>query len=245
MQGTHHRPIEDYALIGDMQTAALVSRDGSIDWLCLPRFDSDAVFAALLGDKSNGQWQLNPTAEEGPPARRPQVERSYLPDTLVLTTQWRAASGSVRVIDFMPPQPASPVLIRMVEGLTGAVEMECVIRLRFGYGRVVPWVRRINGVLRGVVGPDAVWLATPVRLTGRDLMHRGSFVVRAGERVPFVLTWLPSHVDDPPPELDAVELLGQTVDFWTDWAAHCTYQGQHRDAVVRSLITIKALTYRP
>ena len=245
MPDTDHPPIEDYALIGDMHTAAMVSRDGSIDWLCLPRFDSDAVFAALLGDEHNGQWRLNPTVAEGPPARMPEVEHSYLPDTLVLTTRWQAAGGSVEVTDFMPPRLASPVLVRLVEGLTGAVEMESVLLLRFGYGGVVPWVRRIGGVLCAVAGPDAVWLDTPVRLTGRDLAHRGSFVVRAGERVQFVLTWLPSHVDGPPPDLDAAELLARTRDFWKDWAARCTYQGRYRDAVVRSLITIKALAYEP
>src|SRR5215469_7890963 len=148
MPHTGHPPIEDYALIGDMQTAALVSREGSIDWLCVPRFDSDAVFAALLGDAQNGQWRLNPTAAEGPPARSPSVERGYQRDTLILTTRWQVAGGTVEVTDFMPPRDAAaPALVRIVTGLTGAVEMETVLRLRFGYGRVVPWVRRIGDAI--------------------------------------------------------------------------------------------------
>ena len=238
--------IEDYALIGDMQSAAMVSRDGSVDWLCLPRFDSDAVFAAMLGDKLNGQWRLNPTAEEGPRSRAGRVERSYVRDTLILQTEWTTAGGTVRVLDFMPPRDDSPpVLIRIVEGVSGAVEMECVLRIRFGYGRIVPWVRRIEHAVSAVAGPDSVWLRSPVKMVGRDLAHRASFVVRAGDRVPFVLTWSPSHQEEPPPEIDASAALEQTKDFWTRWVSKCSYQGTYRDAVVRSLITIKALTYQP
>lgn len=246
-QASHvHPPIEDYALIGDMQTAALVSREGAIDWLCLPRFDSDAVFAAMLGDKLNGQWRLNPTAEEGPRARAGRVERHYQKDTLILQTQWTTVGGTVRVIDFMPPRSdSSPVLVRIVEGVAGAVEMECVLRLRFGYGRIVPWVRRMDQAVWAVAGPDSVWIRTPVKLIGHGLAHRASFVVRAGERVPFVMTWMPSHLEHPPPVIDADEALAQTSDFWADWVSRCSYQGKYRDAVVRSLITIKALTYEP
>ena len=239
-------PIEDYALIGDMQSAALVSREGSIDWLCLPRFDSDAVFAAMLGDGQNGRWVLNPAAAEGPPSRAGTVERRYRRDTLILETLWTTAGGTVRVIDFMPPRgDDTPVLVRIVEGVTGAVEMESTITLRFGYGRVVPWVRRIEHAVCAVAGPDSVWIRTPVRLIGHDMAHHADFVVRAGERVPFVLTWQPSHVPGPPPATDADEALAQTAGFWADWVARCSYQGRYRDAVVRSLITIKALTYEP
>jgi GH15 family glucan-1,4-alpha-glucosidase len=239
-------PIEDYALIGDMQSAAMVTREGSVDWLCLPRFDSDAVFAAMLGDKMNGQWRLNPTASDGPRSRAGRVQRSYVKDTLILQTDWSTMSGTVRVLDFMPPRDDSPpVLIRIVEGVSGTVEMECVLRLRFGYGRVVPWVRRMSQTVWAVAGPDSVWLRTPVKLVGQDLAHRASFVVQAGERVPFVLTWSPSHIEQPPPEIDAEASLAQTTDFWTQWVSKCSYQGTYRDAVVRSLITIKALTYQP
>ncbi len=239
-------PIEDYALIGDMQSAALVSREGSIDWLCLPRFDSDAVFAAMLGDGQNGRWGLNPAAAAGPPSRAGILERRYRPDTLILETRWTTAGGTVRVTDFMPPRgDDTPVLVRIVEGVTGAVEMESTIALRFGYGRVVPWVRRIEHVVCAVAGPDSVWITTPVRLVGHEMAHHADFVVRAGERVPFVLTWLPSHVPGPPPATDADEALAQTAGFWADWVARCSYQGRYRDAVVRSLITIKALTYEP
>jgi len=239
-------PIEDYALIGDMQSAALVSREGSIDWLCLPRFDSDAVFAAMLGDGQNGRWGLNPAAAAGPPSRAGTLERRYRPDTLILETRWTTAGGTVRVTDFMPPRgDDTPVLVRIVEGVTGAVEMESTIALRFGYGRVVPWVRRIEHVVCAVAGPDSVWITTPVRLVGHEMAHHADFVVRAGERVPFVLTWLPSHVPGPPPATDADEALAQTAGFWADWVARCSYQGRYRDAVVRSLITIKALTYEP
>jgi GH15 family glucan-1,4-alpha-glucosidase len=239
-------PIEDYAMIGDMQSAAMVSRDGAIDWLCLPRFDSDAVFAALLGDKSNGQWRLNPTAQEGPRSRAGQVSRRYRKDTLILETDWQTIGGTVRVIDFMPPRSDSaPALVRIVEGVSGAVEMECVLRLRFGYGRIVPWVRRVDGAVWAAAGPDSIWIRTPVKLVGHELAHRASFVVRAGERVPFVLSWSPSQQDDPPPAVDADEALSDASEFWIDWASRCSYHGKYRDAVVRSLITIKALTYEP
>src|SRR5215470_19393098 len=239
-------PIEDYALIGDMQSAALVSRHGSIDWLCLPRFDSEAVFAALVGTGQNGHWRLNPAAAEGPPSREGTVTRRYRPDTLILETQWTTSSGTVNVIDFMPPRGRdTPMLVRIVEGLAGAVEMESTIAMRFGYGQIVPWVRRVMGMVSAVAGPDSLWLNTPVRLVGRDLAHRSDFVVRAGDRVPFVLTWQPSHFSEPPPATDADEALAQTARFWTDWVARCSYHGRYRDAVVRSLITIKALTYEP
>jgi GH15 family glucan-1,4-alpha-glucosidase len=245
--GAHVYPlIEDYALIGDMQSAALVSREGSIDWLCLPRFDSDAVFAAMVGESRNGHWRLNPAAQEGPPSRAGQVERRYLQDTLILETTWTTAGGVVKVLDFMPERgDDTPVLIRIVEGVRGAVEMESTIKLRFGYGKVVPWVRRTGDAISAVAGPDSIWIRTPVKLVGHEMAHHADFVVRAGERMPFVLTWQPSHLPDPPPVADADECLDQTIAFWTDWVSRCTYRGKYRDAVVRSLITIKALTYDP
>jgi GH15 family glucan-1,4-alpha-glucosidase len=237
--------IEDYALIGDMQTAALIGRDGSADWLCLPRFDSPACFAALLGDQRNGHWLIAPTASQGPPSRRGEVSRRYQGDTLILQTEWRTAGGTVRLTDFMPPRAGqAPAFVRIVDCLDGAVEMECVLRLRFGYGKVVPWVRRSDGAVLAVAGPDSVWLRTPVRLTGRELAHEGSFTVRAGDRVPFVLCWQESHLPEPE-HLDAAAALAATAQFWADWAAGCSYRGKYADAVIRSLITLKALTYAP
>jgi GH15 family glucan-1,4-alpha-glucosidase len=234
--------IEDYALIGDMQTAALVSRDGSVDWLCLPRFDSAACFAALLGTAEHGYWRISPTAAGGRPAR---AARRYQGETLILETEWAGPAGRIRVTDFMPPRDGQPpALVRLVEGLDGSVEMECEFRVRFGYGQVVPWMRRSNGQLLGVAGPDALWLDTPVALTGRNLRHQATFTVRAGERVPFTLTWLPSHRGAPEP-LDPHRALTATQQFWADWVSRCTYHGRYRDAVVRSLITLKALTYAP
>ena len=232
-------PIEDYALIGDLHTAALISRHGSVDWLCLPRFDSDAVFAALLGDASHGYWRLSP-AEPG------EVTRGYLGNTLILTTRWRTESGTVQVTDFMPPRgDAAPALVRIVEGIDGSVDMECAISMRFGYGKIVPWVRRIDGSTHAIAGPDSVWIDTPVRLAGHDRSHRASFTVRGGERVPFVLTWQPSHTRAKPPVVDPGATHDHTKAFWDQWAARCPFDGPHADAVIRSLITVKALTYAP
>jgi GH15 family glucan-1,4-alpha-glucosidase len=237
--------IEDYALIGDMHTAALVGRDGSIDWLCVPRFDSPACLAAMLGDSSNGVWRISPTSADGPPSRRGEVTRRYQGPTLILETEWQAVGGTVKVIDFMPPrQDEAPVLIRIVAGVTGAVQMECVWRLRFDYGKVLPWVRRIDHAIVAIAGPNSVWLRTPVKLIGHDMAHQASFTVRAGDRVPFVFSWTPSHLGAPP-EVDAFEALDATRRFWTGWAAKCSYQGGYSDAVTRSLITLKALTYAP
>jgi GH15 family glucan-1,4-alpha-glucosidase len=239
--------IEDYALIGDMQSAALIDRQGCVDWLCLPRFDSDACFAALLGDERHGQWRISPTAAQGPEPRRGEVSRRYEDGTLILRTRWHTIGGVVDVIDFMPPRDGEqPVLVRIVEGVQGAVEMECALRVRFGYGKVLPWMRRVDHCLSAVAGPDAVWLRTPVKLTGKSMRHEGAFTVRAGEQVPFVLSWMPSHAG--PPQLgyeQAGELLERTRSFWTDWSAGCTYQGEYAEAVLRSLITLKALTYAP
>ncbi|MGI5487444.1 glycoside hydrolase family 15 protein [Microtetraspora malaysiensis] len=246
--------IEDYALIGDMQSAALVGRNGSIDWLCLPRFDSPACFAALLGDASNGRWKLAPASAFGangsggrgggsepePMATR----RSYRDETLILETVWETPTGAVKVIDFMPPRQANPDLVRIVEGLSGSVEMATDIRIRFDYGRIVPWVRRVDGHLLAVGGPDSVWLRSAVPLKGGDYRHTGTFTVSAGDRVPFVFTWHPSHLDGPE-RIDAFEQLTETEQLWKEWVSLCDYKGRWREAVVRSLITLKALTYSP
>jgi len=230
--------IEDYALIGDMQSAALIGRDGSVDWLCLPRFDSPACFASLLGNESHGLWRIAPAGQA-------EVSRCYQGETLILETTWRTATGSARVIDFMPPRDsAPPVLIRLVEGVEGSVDMECVLRIRFGYGQIVPWVRRLETQIAAIAGPDSLWLTTPVALAGRDLAHTATFTVTGGERVPFVLGWLPSHQQQHDP-VDAPQALADTRRFWQNWSARCTYRGPHREAVIRSLITLKALTYAP
>src|SRR5580704_7679670 len=228
-----------------MQTAALVGRDGSVDWLCLPRFDSDACFAALLGDEHNGSWRVCPTVSDGPVDRRGEVRRQYQGDSLILETTWHTMSGTVRVTDFMPPRDhATPVLVRIVEGVEGTVEMESILRLRFGYGKVVPWVMRSGNNLRAIAGPDSVCFHSPVGFVGQNLAHQATFDVKAGDRVPFVLAWKESHLPADPC-IDADEALAVTQAFWSDWAAACTYKGPYRDAVMRSLITLKALTYTP
>ncbi|MCP9212752.1 glycoside hydrolase family 15 protein [Streptomyces sp. NEAU-Y11] len=234
-----HR-IDDYALIGDHQTAALVGRDGSIDWLCLPRFDSPACFAALLGDQDNGHWRLAPR-DAGDCTRR-----SYIEDSLVLETVWETASGTVKVIDFMPQRDRAPDVVRIVEGVSGSVEMRGVLRLRFDYGHVIPWMRRDDGHRIAVAGPDSVWLRSEpeVHTYGKDFSTRSEFTVSAGEKVAFVLTWHPSH--EPRPRLiDPHDALRASLEDWRTWAARCTYRGPYRDAVMRSLVTLKALTYAP
>ncbi|MFF1626866.1 glycoside hydrolase family 15 protein [Streptomyces sp. NPDC058272] len=234
------RRIEDYALIGDEQTAALVGRDGSIDWLCLPRFDSGACFAALLGDDDNGHWRLAPKGA-GLCTRR-----AYRPDTLVLDTEWDTDEGSVRVTDLMPQRDRAPELVRIVEGLSGRVTVRGMLRLRFDYGSVVPWMRRADGHRVAIAGPDSVWVRSepPVHTWGQDFRTYSEFTVEAGDRVAFVLTWHPSH-EPRPPLCDPFEALRSSVEDWQAWAAHCRYDGPYRDIVVRSLITLKALTYRP
>ncbi len=230
--------IEDYALIGDLQTAALVGLDGSIDWLCLPRFDSGACFAALLGDESNGRWRLAPVG--GGSATR----RSYRPGTLVVETLWESGSGSVRVTDFMPVRGTAPDVVRIVEGLTGSVEMRSELVLRLDYGHVVPWVRHTDGQLAAVAGPDALWLRTPVPVHGEDELSTAQFRVGAGERVPFVLTWQASHLPAPQP-VDPERALAETSDFWTEWSSRAQLPDRWAEPVLRSLITLKALSYSP
>jgi GH15 family glucan-1,4-alpha-glucosidase len=232
-------PLEDYALIGDNHTAALVGRDGSIDWLCLPRFDSGACFAALLGTPQHGRWLIAPTES----VRR--TRRRYRPGTLVLETEFETSGGTVRLVDCMVQRNGNPGVIRVVEGVRGRVRMCLELVLRFDYGSIVPWVRRMaDGSVTAIAGPDAVCLRTPVTLRGEKLTTVGEFAASAGERIPFALAWYPS-TDDPPAATDAVRALEQTEAWWREWSGRCTYDGPWRDAVVRSLITLKALAYAP
>ena len=236
--------IEDYALIGDMQTAALVSRDGSADWLCLPRFDSHAIFAALLGTEEHGFWRLgpaHPTGSSPPPATR----RRYRGESLILESEWDTPHGTVRVTDFMPPRGNhAPQLVRIIEGVSGRVPMRSTLRMRFSYGWVVPWVHKVDGRTVAVAGPDSVWLDADVDTYGEDLTTYSDFTVQPGDRIAMALSWQASH-REPPPVTDAAEALQITEDFWSDWVGHCTHHGPYREAVVRSLITLKALTYAP
>jgi GH15 family glucan-1,4-alpha-glucosidase len=231
-------PIEDYALIGDTHTAGLVSREGSIDWLCLPRFDSPACFAALLGDRSNGRWLLAPAG----PVR--EVRRRYQGDTLVLETEHHTDDGVVRVVDFMPPRQWDPDVARVVEGVRGRVPMRMELTIRFDYGSIVPWVRNVDGALHAVAGPDSVWLRTPVPVRGENWTSVADFTVAEGERVPFMLTWNASH-RPAPRRIDPIRALGDTEAWWGEWASHVDYHGGWQDAVIRSLLTLKALTYAP
>ncbi|MGW2281805.1 glycoside hydrolase family 15 protein [Streptomyces sp. NPDC001770] len=244
--------IEDYALIGDMQTAALVCRDGTVDWLCLPRFDSHAIFAGLLGTEEHGFWRLGPlepspegadgaeAATEPPAADR----RRYRGDSLILESEWDTPRGTVRVIDFMPPRDGAPQLIRIVEGVSGRVTMRSSLRMRFSYGRITPWVHKVDSRTVAVAGPDSVWLDTQAETYGKDLTTYSDFTVSPGDRVAFTISWQPSHHQ--PPALPEPEgSLEATERFWEEWVAQCTYHGPYREAVTRSLITLKALTYAP
>ena len=230
--------IEDYGLIGDTQTAALVGRDGSIDWLCLPRFDSGACFAALLGNAQHGRWLV--TAGD----RSAATSRRYRPDTLILETDFTTSRGAARVIDFMTIRSGEPDVIRIVEGISGEIDMQMELIIRFDYGSIVPWVRTIDGHLQAIGGPDSVSLWTTVPVRGEGLTTRAEFAVRQGERVTFLLMWHPSH-EKPPEPFDAEEALSDTERWWTAWTARCEYEGPWRAQVVRSLITLKALTFAP
>ncbi|MFF8917829.1 glycoside hydrolase family 15 protein [Streptomyces sp. NPDC015032] len=235
--------IEDYALIGDMQTAALVCRDGTVDWLCLPRFDSHAVFAGLLGTEEHGFWRLGPAREEG--AEPPSADRRrYRGDSLILESEWDTPRGTVRVTDFMPPRDGAPQVIRIVEGISGRVPMRSELRMRFSYGRVTPWVHKVDGRTVAVAGPDSVWLDTPADTYGENLTTYSDFTVAPGDRIAFTISWQPSH-HEPPALPDPEGSLDATADFWREWVEQCTYHGPYREAVVRSLITLKALTYAP
>ena len=230
--------IEDYGLIGDTQSAGLVGRNGSIDWLCLPHFASGACFASLLGDASHGRWLLAPSAETS------RISRRYRGHSLVLETEFTTPEGVVRVVDCMPPRREEPDLVRVVEGVRGEVAMRMELVIRFDYGSIVPWVRRIDGVLRAIGGPDALSFWSPVETHGADLTTCAEFRVREGERLPFLLVWHASH-ESPPRPIDALRAVDETQRWWEEWCDRCTYTGEWREQVLRSLMTLKALTFRP
>ena len=237
---TMSSPIENYALIGNLRTAALVDRTGSIDWLCLPRFDSDACFAALLGDKENGRWLLAPQGNVK------QVRRKYRDNTLLLETEFETEGGVATVIDFMPAaeRPEQIDLVRVVKGIRGQVPMRTEVLFRFDYGRTLPWVRRRDYGISAVSGPIAIALRTSVPLRSIDYTTVGEFTVGEGQSVTFRLTGYPSHEDEPG-DADPLDMLSPTEQRWRDWAGRCSFHGDCRDAVVRSLITLKALTHAP
>ena len=231
-------PIESYGLIGDCQTAALVGLDGSIDWLCWPRFDSDACFAALLGSPSNGRWLIGTEKEA-------KVTRRYRPDTLILETRFETETGAATVTDFMLPRGRTSDLVRIVHGESGEVEMCMELVLRFGYGNTTPWVSRLkDGTLRAVAGPDMAVLRTPAALWGEDFKTVAMFTTGAGESLPFVLSYGPSHLAVPDP-VDPGQALQMCEKFWRDWTSRIKADGPYADAIKRSLITLKALTYVP
>jgi GH15 family glucan-1,4-alpha-glucosidase len=230
--------IEDYAMIGDCRTAALVCRDGSIDWLCVPRFDSGACFAALLGNHDNGRWLI--TA-----AGQPRITRTYRAQTMILETTFLTKTGRARLIDFMPVGAANISIVRIVEGLEGVVDMSCELVIRFDYGVSIPWVERPDGKVRTAVsGPHLLVLRTPVSLRGRDMRTVGKFKVHKGQRIPFVLAYGQSHLD-PPPALDVDGALLETEGFWNQWSKGCRASPRWQERIIRSLLTAKALTYRP
>ena len=233
--------IEDYAMIGDLHTAAIVGVDGSMDWLCLPDFDSPSCFARLLGDESHGFWRLAPA---GGPSSVVATRRRYRHDSLVLETEFDTATGTVRITECMPVNGSHPHVVRLVEGISGTVDMRMDLTLRFDYGDAVPWVTSSDGLVRLTAGPDAVALWHMVDPIGQGLSTVADFTVTQNQRYPFTLVWHPSH-EEPPAPLDAYYAVRLTDAFWKDWSARCTYDGRWRDAVVRSLITLKALTYEP
>ena len=230
--------IEDYAFLSDTQTGALVSRDGCIDWLCFPRFDSPACFASLLGTRDNGRWYFT-TRDKVLKTRR-----RYRGDTLILETEFETAEGCVRLIDFMPPRGENPDLVRIVEGVRGEVALRMELIIRFDYGHVIPWVRSRHGGLEAIAGPDGLILRTAVPTRGEDMTTVAEFKIGEGERIPFVLTWFPSH-QTPPRAIHADHALKQTEKFWTDWAGKCQSKHEWSEAVTRSLLTLKGLTYAP
>jgi GH15 family glucan-1,4-alpha-glucosidase len=231
--------IEDYGLIGDCETAALVSKDGSIDWLCWPRFDSGACFAALLGNSKNGRWRIAPAQAKS------RITRRYRPATLILETTFTTADGEVTVIDFMPLREQASHLVRLVVGTRGTVAIRTELVIRFDYGQSVPWVKRTeNGDLLAISGPDMVVLRTPVEMRGEQLTSVGEFTVSAGETIPFVLMYVQSHLPAPDP-VDAEDALRQTQNFWEEWTSVHKSTGPYAPFVLRSLITLKALTYLP
>jgi GH15 family glucan-1,4-alpha-glucosidase len=230
--------IEQYAMIGDTQTAALIGDDGSVDWMCAPRFDSGACFAALLGDENHGRWLIAPVA--GGRATR----RRYRDHTLVLETEFETPEGAVRIIDFMPIRDETVDVVRIVEGLRGHVPMQMHLTIRFDYGQTIPWVRNVGGALVAVAGPDALVLRSPVETKGVGHSTVAEFTVRAGQHVPFNLAWYPSNQDVPRPRNTAWS-LSRTESWWHNWSKKWTYDGDYPEAVQRSVITLKALTYAP
>ncbi|MGI9384252.1 MAG: glycoside hydrolase family 15 protein, partial [Methyloligellaceae bacterium] len=232
-------PIEDYALIGDCQTAALVGRDGSIGWLCLPRFDSDACFAAILGDSDNGRWLV---AATDPKAK---ITRRYRPDTLILETRFETKTGIATLVDFMYPVEKHPHIVRFVVGETGSVEFETELVVRFGYGEQVPWATmQPDGRLRAVAGPSKVVVQSTVPLHGEDFRTKGKFTVHEGETQSFTLSYIESYVPDPP-VVDPSRLIEKTEQYWKGWTSQCSMTGPYANTVKRSLITLKAMTYAP
>jgi GH15 family glucan-1,4-alpha-glucosidase len=231
-------PIEDYGLIGDLHTAALVGRDGSIDWLCLPRFDSEACFAGLLGEDRHGHWRI------APPDGNTRVRRRYRPDTLVLETEFTVDSGRARLIDCMPPRESDPVLVRMVEGISGTVNLRMTLGAAFEYGSAEPRVLRHAGAHRIVAGAQALWLFGPAHVRGSRGVAAAELTVGQGDKVPFALVWRSSRDDPPDPPL-APALIDKTERWWRSWVAGLACGGEWREAVIRSLITVKALTYAP
>jgi GH15 family glucan-1,4-alpha-glucosidase len=231
-------PIEGYAIIGDCETAALVGNDGSIDWLCFPRFDSPACFAALLGTPENGHWKIAPVQTVHT------VRRRYRHDTLVLETNFETAEGEIRIIDCMPLRSVSPKVVRIVEGRRGHVQMRMDLTMRLDYGSIVPWVRHIPRGIRAVAGPDTIYCRADVELRGENLHTVANFTVSPGQRIPFVLAWCPTHHPEPA-EIDPEKAIEGTEAWWREWSSRCTYNGEWGDAGRRSLITLKTLTYAP
>jgi GH15 family glucan-1,4-alpha-glucosidase len=230
--------IADYALVGDLHTAALISTAGSIDWMCLPNFDSPACFAAMLDTPAAGRWLLAPAGAERCTRRR------YRPGTLILETEWDTPTGSIKVIDFMPVRDEAVDIVRIVEGISGSVGMYGEMCLRFDYGQIVPWVRRNSHGLSAVAGPDAAYLTTAAPLEGRDMRTVSEFTVRAGEQVPFVLRWAPSS-RLAPARIDPGKALRTTDEYWQQWISRSHMEGKYKNTVERSLITLKGLTYAP
>ena len=230
--------IEDYAFLSDTQTAALVGRNGSVDWLCFPRFESASCFAALIGEPKNGRWLIAPSDDSAT------VTRKYRGYTLILETTFETKDGAVRLIDFMPPRGTNPDIVRIVEGVDGKVPMRMELIIRFDYGDMVPWVRKCGDGLEAIAGPNGLVLRTPIETRGEDLTTVADFEVAKGERVPFVLTWYQSH-ERPPSAINPDHALRDTEKYWSDWAGSCQYRGKWTDAVNRSLVVLKGLTYAP
>src|SRR2546423_9545733 len=230
--------IEDYAFLGTRQAGDVVGRDGPVAWLCFPGFDSGACFAALLGDRKNGRWLFSPEDEITATRRR------YSDGTLILETEIETKSGAIRLIDFMPPRGENPDIIRIIEGIRGEVAFKMELIIRYDYGRIVPWVRKRDGALEAIAGPDALVLRTPIETRGEDLTTVAEFTVKKNERIPFVLTWFASH-KEPPRPVDPEHALRDTATHWKEWSEKCEDFGEWHEPIVRSLITLKGLTYAP